>query len=313
MSCACLICNGMASVVTRVKDAKDGEPIDIALCKSCGHVQLAEIPDLAMLQEFYEKEYRKAYRKTDAPKPRHVYRAGLRARSRVDKIMPHIPAGTRLLDIGAGGGEFVYLSNRAGLSSKGIDPASGYLEHARVHYGVDLRNIGIEEIDPSERYGLITLFHVLEHLRDPAWAIATIADHLEDQGLLYLEVPDLCSRSTSPSNFWFKAHLSYFTEATLRLLVEQRFEVIKVYSGRVLEMILRKRIISTPIADLPARQAAARAISERRLREKTFTEYLLHGGMVSPFSSLRRILAERAGSAGRVPLEILDSLHFMRS
>jgi len=307
MTFVCMICKGQSAELCQMKDAKDGQPIEIALCDCCGHLQLAKVPDPQELRAFYSTEYRKAYRKADAPKPRHVFRAGRNARARLGRILQHVAKGTRTLDIGAGGGEFVYLGNRAGLSITGIDPASGYLDHARTHYAVELRGIGMDDLARDERYGLITLFHVLEHLPDPVAAIAKIADHLEDGGLLYLEVPDLCARDTSPSNLWFKAHLSYFTEATLRLLVENRFEVLEAASGRVLEMILQKRPVLQPIADLPARQIEAVALSRRRMHEKTFGEYLLHGGLTSPIVSIIRIVQEMRGTWGRTPDKILDT------
>ena len=139
----------------------------------------------------------------------------------------------RLLDIGAGGGEFTFLAGKMGYDSAGIDPASGYIEHARENYGADLRALDLDQIESGKKYDLITLFHVLEHLPDPLGAIKSIAGHLEDQGILYVEVPDLCSRDTSPYNFYHKAHISYFSDLTLLDILQEDFEILEVDSGRV--------------------------------------------------------------------------------
>lgn len=303
----CIICKGTEADIRSVRDAKDGASISIALCSTCGHVQLANVPSTQTLEAFYRTEYRRAYRRADAPKPKHVYRAGSNASARISLILPHVDKGTRLLDIGAGGGEFVYLAARSGLQAQGIDPASGYLEFARENYGAELRGVGVDELEAEERYGLVTLFHVLEHLPDPVGAIATIADHLEPDGLLYLEVPDLCAKDTSPTNLWFKAHISYFTPLTLALLVTPHFEVLQTHSGRVLEMILRKRPAPIAVPDLSSARNAAVELSRQRMAGKTFGEYLANGGMTAIFRSAARALREYRQTGNRSAKEVLDA------
>jgi len=43
------------------------------------------------------------------------------------------------------------------------------------------------------RFDLVTLLHVLEHLRDPDKMIRQVAEDMEDEGLLYIEMPDALS------------------------------------------------------------------------------------------------------------------------
>jgi 2-polyprenyl-3-methyl-5-hydroxy-6-metoxy-1,4-benzoquinol methylase len=303
-----MMCGGTKADIFPRTDAKDKQQIDIAVCGHCGLVQLLKVPDAATLHAFYSKEYRSAYRKQDTPKPKHVYRAGKLARKRLARLVPLVPKGATLLDIGAGGGEFVYLAGRIGLKAAGIDPASGYLEHARSNYQIDMRNVGIDDLSMDESYDIISVFHVLEHLRDPVAAIKTIASHLKPDGILYVEVPNLDSRQTSPYNFWFKAHLSYFSEATLRLLVEEDFEIVETRSARVLEMILRKRSNPVAIEDLDARRRSAVLGSLSRVQDKGFHEYVLRGALRRPFRNVYRVLREGIGSFGRKHREILDRL-----
>ncbi|WP_211826756.1 hypothetical protein [Kistimonas asteriae] len=97
------------------KDAKTGEPLTVALCEQCGLVQQTPLPTAEALTAYYAHHYRVDYKQAYTPKPRHVYRAGKTALQRVEFLMAAGCAGGELLDIGAGGGEFVYLSSRAGF------------------------------------------------------------------------------------------------------------------------------------------------------------------------------------------------------
>ena len=95
-------------------------------------VQLKDVPNELDLFDFYKSKYRIEYKKQDRPSPKHVYRAGAQAISRLKKIRPFIRKNTKLLDIGSGGGEFTYLASRMGVKASGIDPSSGYLEFEKI-------------------------------------------------------------------------------------------------------------------------------------------------------------------------------------
>ena len=90
MSFHCIACNSDKSISHSMKDAKAGDLISIACCQNCGLVQLKDVPNELDLFEFYKSKYRIQYRKQDRPSPKHVYRAGAQAISRLKKIAPFI-------------------------------------------------------------------------------------------------------------------------------------------------------------------------------------------------------------------------------
>jgi len=110
MSDICIACAGRTSGKTQKADAKDGTPVLLSCCESCGLVQLSDVPDQEELAQFYRDEYRKTFKNTDTPKPHHIFRAGVSAAERLSLLKPHVVPGQRLLDVGAGGGEFSYLA-----------------------------------------------------------------------------------------------------------------------------------------------------------------------------------------------------------
>jgi SAM-dependent methyltransferase len=102
--------------------------------------------------------------------------------------------GARLLDVGAGRGRFVAAARAAGYDASGIEPSLRGVLAAREEYGVTLdhRELAAARVAPAT-LGAITLWHVLEHLDDPAAALATLAGWLEPGGVLLVGVPNLAS------------------------------------------------------------------------------------------------------------------------
>jgi predicted SAM-dependent methyltransferase len=135
-----------------------------------------------------------------------------------------VPGGA-LLDVGAGRGRFVATARAAGWDARGIEPSSR--EPADHVEQVALE--GAQVAPGSQR--AITLWHVLEHVEDPAAALERLHDWLEPGGALVVGVPNLASlqaRLGGPR--WYHLdlprHRTHFTAAGLRALLERTgFEV----------------------------------------------------------------------------------------
>src|SRR3954468_2185384 len=82
------------------KDAKSNERLLVSMCKKCGLVQQTPIPSSDELKIYYSHNYRKDYKKTYAPRPEHIYRAGRTAIPRIDFLGSAGISGGKLLDIG---------------------------------------------------------------------------------------------------------------------------------------------------------------------------------------------------------------------
>ena len=82
-----------------------------------------------------------------------------------------------------------------------------------------VRTASIEDLHAdASTYDFIRLNHVLEHLRDPVEALERIAARLSPDGLLYVEVPDICAYAASKSKggIFHYGHISNFSAWTLR-------------------------------------------------------------------------------------------------
>lgn len=215
-SCACNLCGGRDGTLVAVAD-RHGQPMNVICCRGCGLAYVDPLPTAEELAAFYAERYRLEYKQSKEPRLTHVYRAGRVALDRFRTVALLAQPPARVLDCGAGGGEFSYLLSSRGYRFTGIEPNSGYRQFAQREYGVDLRagTLDDNEFAPDE-FDLITIFHVLEHFRDPRGGLGRLAGWLRPGGHLYVEVPNALTEISSPSNLYHRAHLYYFSGSRWR-------------------------------------------------------------------------------------------------
>ena len=307
MAFHCIVCDSDRSTSHTMKDAKAGDLILIACCQNCGLVQLKNVPNELDLFDFYKSKYRIEYKKQDKPSPKHVYRAGAQAISRLKKIAPFIRENTKLLDIGSGGGEFTYLASCMGADASGIDPSSGYLEFGKNHYSINVEQRQISQLEDTQSYEIVTMFHVLEHLPNPLKVIRKVHQILKVGGLFVIEVPNLESKATSPFNHFFKAHICYFTSLSLIGLLKDNFSIKYIEKNDVIFLVCRKAIGKT-FKRPNNRDSKAVRLAESRLKHKNLAEYIMNGGLLKGFKKIPAAFQERYFSYGKQPKRILDLL-----
>jgi 2-polyprenyl-3-methyl-5-hydroxy-6-metoxy-1,4-benzoquinol methylase len=218
---ACNLCSTREGTLVAVAD-RHGQPLAVTCCKGCGLAYVDPIPTRDELARFYAERYRLEYKQASQPRLKHIHRAGRVAQGRLRTAALLAAPPARVLDCGAGGGEFSYLLTSRGYRLTGIEPNDGYREYARAEYGVDLRPGTLDDNDfaPGE-FDLITIFHVIEHVPDPGAALARLSGWLRPGGHLYVEVPNALTDVSSPSNLYHRAHLYYFAAAPLAALARR--------------------------------------------------------------------------------------------
>jgi SAM-dependent methyltransferase len=100
-------------------------------------------------------------------------------------------AGARVLDVGAGAGRLVGALRRAGFDARGIEPSERGVARA-ASAGLPVARA---EIDGHDDTGLdaIVLWHVLEHLEQPAAALRRAAGWLAPGGVALVAAPNAAS------------------------------------------------------------------------------------------------------------------------
>lgn len=195
--------------------AREGHALRNVMSRASGLIYADPLP-IEDLASFYRDEYRKTYKNIVTPKPKHIHRAGLVSLARRGHAGAHIMPGLRCLDIGAGGGEWVYLMQRLGNESFGVEPNQGYGSFARDSYGVEVF-LGMYQDSVFERgsFDQLTLFQVLEHLAEPVRDLRQMAEYLKPGGKFLIEVPDILYPGMRFDHKWHDGHLFGFDEVTL--------------------------------------------------------------------------------------------------
>lgn len=112
--------------------------------------------------------------------------------ARMQFIRRHIePRGTRILDIGCGGGILSEALYRDGARVAGIDLSQAVIEAARDHaalqgYDIDYRCISTRDcVTGGEQYDHITCLEMLEHVHDPGGILRDIHALLKPGGYAF--------------------------------------------------------------------------------------------------------------------------------
>lgn len=203
--------------------------LETVICKGCGLLHSNPIPSKVELDTFYEKKYRSSYKFARKPRLKHILRYAPGALERVETVLSYKkPEQIKLIDIGSGSGEFLYMAHRAGFDARGIEPHTGYCEYTKQELGLNVLNTTLEQAGlEKDSFDIINLNHVLEHMPDPLDTLSRLHSLLRKDGLLMVDVPDISICSHAPWTQFHYAHLYNFNHLTLKALVEKAgFEIL---------------------------------------------------------------------------------------
>lgn len=198
---------------------RHGNSLRTVLCTETGLVRNDPVPDDEELAKFYSEEYRIGYKGAERPRRRQILRNFRRVASHIRRFRDVIEGAERVLDVGAGSGEFVFLMQAMGKEAVGIEPNRDYSAWCREELGLDVRTAHLgPELFEAGSFDLIRLNHVLEHLNDPVKYLAMIRDWLVPGGVVYVEVPNIeeACRVQTRGNMFHYGHIWNFNPWTLR-------------------------------------------------------------------------------------------------
>ncbi|MFC1704335.1 class I SAM-dependent methyltransferase [Candidatus Omnitrophota bacterium] len=211
----------------------------ISKCNSCGFVfqssAYAKNYDRIVSQEY------KNYKKSDFF---DFPNRGIRNLETLSFLLGHLPKEKPLhvLEIGSNRGDLLYLlkEKRPSIHALGLDPTA--CEHTTVP---TMHSFFKKELFPN-KFDVVILQHVLEHVKYPQVMIADVANILTDDGLVCIEVPNLEVAFRYAVEDFTVDHVNYFNLETLNSLL-RGFTI----SGYSLEPHLRIAAKKSPIKETP--------------------------------------------------------------
>jgi 2-polyprenyl-3-methyl-5-hydroxy-6-metoxy-1,4-benzoquinol methylase len=142
-----------------------------------------------------------------------------------------------LLDIGCGTGNFVSAVKEDGWKVFGTEPDSGAREVASKRVGAsifqDIQTAALQD----QKFDVITLWHVLEHVHQLNETLEWLTKHLNDNGTIIIAVPNPQSfDALKYGRFWaaydVPRHLYHFTKGSMKQLLEKH----QMYIEKILPM-----------------------------------------------------------------------------
>lgn len=187
------------------------------------------------------------------------------ARAKRAWVERFVPAGARLLDVGANVGYFVREASDR-YHATGIEPSPSVVAWGREHLGANLQVGSIDEEDEMlvGKCDAVTMFDVIEHLGDPRAALARCRRYLSPGGHLFISTPDAGSAAAAVmGSRWHYVdlvqHVSLFGSSNLAsLLRETGFTIVE---RRTFGRRYRFSYIARRLRELSAGNSLLRAAS----------------------------------------------------
>lgn len=248
---ACIICK--SSKFTHLYETRDRMfdfpgKFFLKKCNACSLVFLDPQPSEVSLKRYYPSKKYYAYNRNDKKGFFEILREYLIKNyysptflSRIVTLfiqnVPAIPShcqGGKILDLGCGTGDTLILLKKLGWDVYGMDMDENAIATAKKR---GLNNLKLGTHNSLDEYqdnyfDAIRLYHVIEHLDNPARCLNLIKRKLKKGGELIMGTPNIesvVSKIFKP--YWYNLdsprHLFVFSPRTLRMLVEKNGFFVK--------------------------------------------------------------------------------------
>ena len=202
----------------------------IVLCADCGMAYVNPRLKDNVISEIYRKDYfqKQNYSFNDFGYGDYDLTAHLRDKTFLrwyGEVAPFLQAkqGTAL-DVGCATGRFLNILKDKGWNTSGLE-LDVDMSQAVLKKGFNVRNIPLEDCGPEEKYDLITLFDVIEHVTHLQDCFKNISRMLSNKGSVVMVTPNIDSfQKKLFGKRWFQfkpwEHISYFSPAIMRRLAD---------------------------------------------------------------------------------------------
>lgn len=207
------------------------QALDTGLCQGCGLVMHVPVPSEAEVNEYYASRYRQDYHGESQPSERRIMRAWKNAQRIHNQLKPALSKVETVFEVGAGIGCTVKLFETEGFKASGIEPNHDFNAFTRQSLFADVKNINLFDLEAKPQADLVLLIHVIEHFSSPQKALTQIRELIHDDGLFYVECPNVTGPFATYDRMFHYAHIYNFSPKTLQATVEQcGFELVECFS-----------------------------------------------------------------------------------
>jgi SAM-dependent methyltransferase len=218
MKKSCYLCSYTEHSI-RPGKVRDVASLEILECKNCGLVSLSNssVPD-----SFYEESGMHGSEPTNIEE---WLRELERDDNRRIKYLGDSIVNKDILDFGCGPGGFIFKAQNKAKQIIGIELETRLASHYAEN-GIKVLS-GFWDLPEDKKFDLITAFHVVEHLENPATILREMSQRLKFNGRIIIEIPSANdalltyykNKPFSEFTYW-SCHLFLFNPANLQILAK---------------------------------------------------------------------------------------------
>jgi 2-polyprenyl-3-methyl-5-hydroxy-6-metoxy-1,4-benzoquinol methylase len=216
----CYLCNS-SSFIRREGIVRDAPELEIQECTGCGVVTFSSAEHI--VDDFYENSGMHA--ENLLPINEWLQLLEQDDNRRVMYLDTKL-VNKDVLDFGCGPGSFILKARSKAKSFYGIELESRLESHYIENHLSVVKQI--DQLPPEKRFDLITSFHVVEHLKDPAEMLKQLSTKLKTDGHIVIEIPSSSdilltvykNKPFSEFTYW-SCHLFHFNASNLKLLAQK--------------------------------------------------------------------------------------------
>lgn len=207
---------GEFPLVPEVKKIAHRFPLDLTQCDVCGLLQVTNLPPIDTI--FHDD-----YRYSSSTVPALVKHFSDYA----EWLGERFPRDANVLEFGCNDGVLLSKLSSKGFSCIGIDASDNVAEIARARGLRVYTGFLTEDLVRDQRlegsYDVVTCSNVFAHIDDVRATLSAVRSTLKKNGIFIIEVHDAIALVRDKQfETVYHEHLSFFTETTLRRLVESQ-------------------------------------------------------------------------------------------
>ncbi len=226
---ACALCGREdARALLHGRDVRRGLPGSFAVvrCPGCGLAFVNPRPTRDGIARYYPPDY--APHRAGPPTRREaLYYRLFRT--------PPVPPGSRVLDVGCGGGRYLLFLRARGYRVAGVEPNAGVARELRERFGLETFAGELCDVAlPAASFDAVTFWWVLEHTHDPLASLREAHRLLRPAGSLVVALQNFASLArhlfgADWHHLDLPSHLYQFEPRTLARALEQTgFRVVRL-------------------------------------------------------------------------------------
>lgn len=215
---SCPICNYKNNKQLYTQKFSNNINHKIVCCNDCGFVFVSNTLNKNYYNKYYKQESK--YEDTRDYKLHHKYYRIINTYFKSKNIKNSF----KILDVGCATGHLLSIFKKNGYAKLlGIEPSINCKKIAYKKFNIKINTSDILSFNPENKYNLVILAAILEHLPDLNKSLDKITNFLSDDGYLFISIPDALNfyeDFQEPYGEFSIEHINFFSAKYLFLLLK---------------------------------------------------------------------------------------------